>query len=398
MTSTAWPNVSVLSQQLGDCEKQQFSGMLSIWAGGSQQWQLYFCLGRIIWAAGGKHPNRRWLRLINHYCPHLNFREQQLQEIDTQHCGDYDYLIQLVRQHEGIGQQVARIIRDNITEVLFDILQQESFGPLSFKVDNRQVLDTSVILMKGDQALGQTYQEWQAWCNVGLSKLSPNMAPVIRDAKRLSEELSATTYQNLVQFVDGTHTLRDIALKTGQELPLLTQAFRLYVRKHLLDLVSIPDLLSPGQPFSWAQTDGVLSTPHLAVEDGPMIAHVDDNPAECKRMRAILTGSSYRYLGIQNSVMALPTLLESKPDLIFLDLMMPVVNGFELCAQIRKTTALRDVPVIFITSNDGIFDRVRAKLVRCTSYINKPIEHGKVWSVVKEQLATQKTEQVISTF
>lgn len=400
MTSTTWPkNVSALSQQLRDCEKQQFSGMLSIWAGGTQQWRLYFCLGRIIWAAGGRHPNRRWLRLINQHCPQVDFREADLPEVDTHNCGDYHYLIKLVREQGGTGQQVARVIRDTITEILFDVIQQENFGPLSFKSDHNQVLDASLTLLKGDQALGQTYQEWQDWSNAGLSKLSPNMAPVIRGSRQLSEELSATTYQNLVQFADGHHTLRDIACETRQELTIITQALRLYIRKQLIELTTIPDLFPVGQSFSWAtSTEGLFATPHVTVADGLLIAHVDDNPAECKRMRALLTGSSYRYLGIQNSVMALPTLLECKPDIIFLDLMMPVVNGFELCAQIRKTTALRDVPVIFITSNDGIFDRVRAKLVRCTGYINKPIEHAKVWSILKQHTPAQKTKQPISMF
>lgn len=397
MMSAGWPNASVLSQQLSDCEKQQFSGALSIWAGGSQQWCLYFCLGRIIWAAGGKHPNRRWLRLVNYYCPDLGFHAEHLQDTDMQNCGDYNYLVALVRKQEGIGQQVAQMIRDCIHEILFDILQQESFGPLSFKADHHQNLDAAVILLKGAQALGQTYQDWNAWKNAGLSKLSPNMAPVIRNAKQFSKELSATTYQNLVPFVDGQHTLRDIALQTQQELPFITQALRLYVRKHLLDLVSIPDVLSSGQSLSLTPSAGVLGSPPSSAEDGFLIAHVDDDPAECKRMRTILAGAQYRYLGIQNSVMALPTLLEAKPDLIFLDLMLPVVNGFELCAQMRKTTVLKDVPVIFITSNDRVIDRVRAKLVRATAYIHKPIEPEKVWSILKEHVPNQKTGKRAST-
>lgn len=80
-------------------------------------------------------------------------------------------------------------------------------------------------------------------------------------------------------------------------------------------------------------------------------------------MAQIVTQAGYRYVNLQDSVLALPTLLEKKPNLIFLDLVMPIANGYEICAQIRRALVFKDTPVIIVTSNDGIIDRVRAKLV-----------------------------------
>ena len=57
--------------------------------------------------------------------------------------------------------------------------------------------------------------------------------------------------------------------------------------------------------------------------------------------------------------MALSECLEYKPDIIFLDLVMPVANGYEICSQLRRVNTFRDTPIIILTSNDGVLDRLR---------------------------------------
>jgi two-component system, chemotaxis family, response regulator PixG len=87
-------------------------------------------------------------------------------------------------------------------------------------------------------------------------------------------------------------------------------------------------------------------------------------------------------------VKALVQLLEHKPDLIFLDLVMPIANGYEICAQIRRVSAFKETPVIILTSNDGIVDRVRAKMVGSSGFLAKPIEQDRVLSVLQKYLPT----------
>jgi len=401
MTSAIWPNTIQLSRQLTTCSENQFSGKLQVWAGGIQHWHLFFCLGRLIWATGGVHPHRRWMRIVSLYGSPDSFQENAFQNIDADGQGGYDYLIQLVRQQNITGDQASKSIREAAIEVLFDILQQENIGPLSFKTVSKDRMDASLTLLKSDQVLAQAYQRWQAWSNAGLSRLSPNMAPVIRKPNSLSEHLSETAYQNLLESVDGDRTLRDIAALSGQDILLLTRALRHYLRQGLLELIYVPDcgLVKAsvfdryGAPLGMDKNQGI-DEPSPAF--GPLIVHVDDQPKECQRMNAILQGSGYRYLGVQNSILALPTLLECKPDLIFLDVVMPVVNGFELCAQIRKTSLLKTTPVIFLTSNDGFFDRTRAKIVRCSAFIEKPADSDKVFAVLNKFLPLSTPAQLQS--
>ncbi|NES25026.1 MAG: response regulator, partial [Symploca sp. SIO3E6] len=86
-------------------------------------------------------------------------------------------------------------------------------------------------------------------------------------------------------------------------------------------------------------------------------------------------------------------LLEHKPELIFLDLVMPIANGYEICAQIRRVSAFQEIPVIIITSSDGIVDRVRAKVVGSSGFLTKPIEQEKVLHILHRYLPAKGVSQ-----
>ncbi|MDZ8139614.1 MAG: response regulator [Nostoc sp. DedQUE04] len=118
----------------------------------------------------------------------------------------------------------------------------------------------------------------------------------------------------------------------------------------------------------------------------PLVACVDDSPTICRSLEEILTHQNYRFIGIQDSLTAVLKLIKSKPDFIFLDLLMPKVNGYEICSQIRKTPSLKDVPVVILTGKDGIVDRMRAKLVGATDFLGKPVEADKVLNVLHKYL------------
>ncbi|MEO0707462.1 MAG: response regulator [Cyanobacteria bacterium J06649_5] len=123
---------------------------------------------------------------------------------------------------------------------------------------------------------------------------------------------------------------------------------------------------------------------------GPQIVYIDDSPADSRSMSEIVAGLGCGYTNIPNPIQALPMLLEIKPALIFLDLVMPVANGYEVCAQIRRISAFKQTPIIIVTSNDGIADRVRARLVGASGFLGKPIRAQKVAKVLSKHLQLPK--------
>ena len=132
-----------------------------------------------------------------------------------------------------------------------------------------------------------------------------------------------------------------------------------------------------------------VAPPPIATQQQPtgsLVAYIDDSTMDRQRMGQILTKTNLRYISIQDSVQALPILIENRPSLIFLDLVMPVANGYEVCAQIRRTSVFKNTPVIIVTGNDGIVDRVRAKLVGSTDFLAKPIDAEKVMAILRKHI------------
>lgn len=410
----AMDNLSSLFEALS---QQRFTGKLDIQAV-STTWTLYFCLGRLVWAAGGTHRIRRWYRLLHQHCPQIRPKSIHLNEIDASQSWKYQALTLLVKQQTISSEQAVAVIKSTIAEVLFDILQQEEKVGLIFACnlsDEQTVLDTSLIPINPVQALQEAEQVWEAWREAGLGTLSPNVAPVLKQPEELEKLASPRVYQTLVKLIDGKRTLRDMALQVKQDVLVLTRSLMPYIRKQAIKLTNIPDLPQPNLSPK-ASTDskkdaaGAIapateeqgtkepeqtllfadskpetpspSTPPKVIR--PLIAHVEDSLQERQIMEEILTQAKYGCVGIEDSMLALPLLLQHKPDVIFLDLVMPVANGYEICAQIRRVSIFKDTPVIILTGNDGIVDRVRAKMVGATDFLAKPIVEQKVLAVVEK--------------
>jgi len=110
----------------------------------------------------------------------------------------------------------------------------------------------------------------------------------------------------------------------------------------------------------------------------PLVACIDDSQLDSLTMGNILSQAGYGYLTIENALEALPLLLEHKPDFIFVDVVMPIANGYEICSQIRRVSAFKNTPIVILTSNDKMVDRLRAKIAGATSFLAKPIDPEKV--------------------
>ena len=70
---------------------------------------------------------------------------------------------------------------------------------------------------------------------------------------------------------------------------------------------------------------------------------------------------------------------------------MPDIDGYQLCSLCRKSSALRDIPIVMLTGRDGILDRVKAKMVGAVSYISTPFLPQELVKIVNTYLPTKKT-------
>jgi len=147
----------------------------------------------------------------------------------------------------------------------------------------------------------------------------------------------------------------------------------------IIELVPIPDLAAPYRPSVSA------ISPTKPVSKG-LIACIDDSPVVCKAMAQILQPMGYEVLPVIEPLQQISTLLKHKPDLIFLDLMMPNVNGYELCHFLRKTSTFQNTPIVILTGRDGMIDRVRTKMAGSSDFLAKPPDTRKVAQILEKHL------------
>ena len=117
----------------------------------------------------------------------------------------------------------------------------------------------------------------------------------------------------------------------------------------------------------------------------PTILAVDDAPENLMIMESILA-KYYSLKSFNDSSKALDYAFANPPDLILLDIMMPKIDGFEICRRLKADARLSDVPVIFITSKTDIEDEERGFSVGASDFIHKPISAPIVAARVKTHI------------
>ncbi|GAX34962.1 response regulator [Nodularia sp. NIES-3585] len=373
------------------CTQLQYNGYLSIKSTKGHKWNFYYRLGRIVWATGGTHPFRRWRRNMAQYCPQidvdkLNLRKEDI-EIDY---WDYRILEILYKRQKIQREQIHAFVENTVAEMLFDLAQQTNFVSASCDRIQEVILETPMSFTSANVSMKQMEDAWKTWSEAGLANFSPDLAPVLRKSEQLQQQVSESVYKNFVSLINGKYTLRDLAAKMKQGIIPVTRSLLPYILKGIIELVEVPDL-----PFSvtTAVKNKSVSTP-VPKSTAPLVACVDDSPQICNSLEQIMVSHGLRFIKIQDAVQALPTLIQDKPDLIFLDLIMPIANGYEICTQLRRISAFADTPVIILTGNDGLLDRVRAKVVGATDFMTKPVASDKVMSVVRKYLPVKVQNQV----
>ncbi|UBF27937.1 response regulator [Kovacikia minuta CCNUW1] len=374
-------SADLLAVQFQVAAKSHFSGKFDFSADDGRQWSLYFRLGRLIWAASSEHRFRRWYRLLKQFCPTIHPQSIKIREKDFPFYWEYLVLSVLFKRQHISREQAIALIQTVAIEVLFDLLYTgEQITASGYVYDKQEEFSDPLAPFNAEQLLGQVQQDLNNWYNAGLIHYSPHAVPVIKRPDDLQRSISAKTYQTLKTLIDGNSTLRDLARATGQNLLSLTRALSPHFQRDLIGLNKVPDFPVPSDV-------GTPTAPvTIADPNAPLIVCIDDSPQVCKSMERIIQSAGYRYLSIEDSVHALPLLLEKKPNLIFLDLVMPIASGYEICAQIRRISVFKTIPIVILTGKDGIVDRVRAKVVGASGFLAKPVDPPKVLAIAQQYL------------
>jgi PAS domain S-box-containing protein len=117
---------------------------------------------------------------------------------------------------------------------------------------------------------------------------------------------------------------------------------------------------------------------------------VDDTPDTLELLATILSVAGYQVRTASSGTLALTSIEFILPDLILLDIMMPQMNGYEVCQALKASPTTKDIPVIFISALNEVFDKVKAFEVGGVDYILKPFQQQEVVARVENQLRLQR--------
>jgi two-component system, chemotaxis family, response regulator PixG len=373
-----------LLEELQACTQLRYSGKLVIKSPQGNTWNFYYRFGRIIWANGGIHSCRRWYRQITQFCPSVDISQIKIRAIDLAlEYWDYQSIIALYKRNEIESKQVEIIAENVVQEILFDLILYKQSDELVCIRNSEVILDLAVTFTGTEVFVERAESQLKSWASVGLKNCFPDLAPQIQQSEELQKIVSPVVYQNLINFANGKHTLRDLSVLLKQDFTKITFSLLPHISKGFIQLVIVPDLPLPGsvnpEKKALVQSEQPKSTSAL-------IACIDDSLQICQILEQIIVSNGMRFIPIQDAVQALPKVIEHKPDLILLDLIMPVVNGYEICSQLRRISGFAETPIIILTGSDGLLDRMRAKVVGSTDFLIKPIVADKILETLQKYL------------
>ncbi|OIP75535.1 MAG: hypothetical protein AUK48_07480 [Oscillatoriales cyanobacterium CG2_30_44_21] len=382
-----------LMEQLRGYVRKQFTGKLEIKSVKNNKWNIYYCHGRLVWASGGTHNHRRWRRLMSEYKVCVDFSKMSFRNTKEIKLWDYHVLVILMKRSVLNREQISPIIENFVREVLFDVIQCAANERISYYCDIEDEVTPVIALIHAESAINKAHQEWILWRKLGIADFSPNLAAWIKRPAQLKGEASELTHKTLTTILDGKRSLRELSAWLKKDLLTLTQSLMAYYYRGMIGLVEIPDIESPvaaiflGTTTKTEQIKLIEASPEVRVELGhPLVACVDDSKQVCMTIEQIAKDFGFDFLGIRDSIRALPLLMEHKPEMIILDLIMPIVGGYELCTQIRRIPEFKDTPILILTSNDTLINQLRAKFVGATSFISKTSGNAKIGEQIQKHL------------
>ena len=126
-----------------------------------------------------------------------------------------------------------------------------------------------------------------------------------------------------------------------------------------------------------------------------IILIVDDNLPNLKFLATLLKNNNYQVRKAIDGESALVSIETELPDLILLDIKMPEINGYQVCERIKANPKTQEIPVIFLSALNEVFDKVKAFEVGGIDYITKPFQEEEVLARIKSQLTIQKQKQLL---
>ena len=115
---------------------------------------------------------------------------------------------------------------------------------------------------------------------------------------------------------------------------------------------------------------------------------VDDSKTIRNVAEKLLLKEGYAVITADDGFEALPKIVDHEPDIIFLDIMMPRLDGYQTCSIVKNNLRFRDTPIVMLSSKDGVFDKAKGKLVGSEQFVTKPFTKEDLLEAIEQHTQT----------
>lgn len=119
---------------------------------------------------------------------------------------------------------------------------------------------------------------------------------------------------------------------------------------------------------------------------------IDDSRTIRRTAEVLLKKAGCEVVTADDGFEALSKIVDHKPDIIFVDIMMPRLDGYQTCALIKNNQTFKSTPVVMLSSKDGLFDKARGKIVGSEQYLTKPFTKKELLGAISQHTGTQMKE------
>ena len=120
--------------------------------------------------------------------------------------------------------------------------------------------------------------------------------------------------------------------------------------------------------------------------DGLRVMVIDDSKTIRRTAETLLKKAGCEVVTADDGFEALSKIVDTRPDIIFVDVMMPRLDGYQTCALIKSNQMLKSTPVIMLSSKDGIFDKARGRIVGAEQYLTKPFTREELLGAIRKHV------------
>jgi len=123
---------------------------------------------------------------------------------------------------------------------------------------------------------------------------------------------------------------------------------------------------------------------------GVKVMVIDDSNTIRRSAEIFLTQSKCEIILAADGFDAMAKIIDSHPDVIFVDIMMPRLDGYQTCTLIKRNSNFKSTPIIMLSSKDGLFDRARGRMVGSDEYLTKPFTKESLLKAVQKYAFKRK--------